>query len=181
MVLAGGSEPCVMEGCHSTIQLLNLAKAKSQRCHKKCLGTNLSVYQPIRWTMNLPVQQRRTNTSKFAVQNNIFKQLNFNQGMSSNYAIFFSAQFFTNWFIPIWNHLLKSHNLILAWSVLTWPKTEKCFPWKCDLLAVSQILRINSLVYDRLKLPGITPPQFQITKSVLKGCLDHFSEINYHV
>ena len=43
--------------------------------------------------MNLPVQQRRTNTSKFAVQNNIFKQLNFNQGMSSNYAIFFQLNF----------------------------------------------------------------------------------------
>ena len=33
---------------------------------------------------------------------------------------------------------------------MKWPQTEKCFPRNCDLLAGSQTLISNSLIYERL-------------------------------
>ena len=75
----------VMEDRHSNNPLTHYGEGKDAT--KLCLGTNHRFHQPIGQPTSLLVQQRRTNRGKFAVQDNIFEQLNSKQGTLRFYTI----------------------------------------------------------------------------------------------
>ena len=118
------------------------------------MGTNRKLNQPIGWPLTNKLgtkedQQEQVCSAKKHLWTVQFQTRNVTQIRVGYFFFQLTFFFFINFnrFILFWNLKRKSHNLILAfWYGL---RLKQCLPWNCDLLAISQIFRIDLLICDR--------------------------------